>query len=114
MTDEQLEREDEWAWNDSVAKPAVKRPRAVVSVAFNRYDFERLDQYAERHGIKLSELIRQGALLRIGEGASVDVVDNLVEGRSIMSAGLPIPRTAVSGGTIAPSDQQFSDVTTAA
>ena len=99
MKDESLERAEEWNWDRSSSRAAVKRPRAVVSVAFSRDDFERLDEYADRHGLTLSELIRDAALSRIGEVPTLQVVDS-EEGRSVLVAGAPQPRTAVSGGTI--------------
>jgi len=54
------------AWDDDSAEilPPVKAPRAIVSVAFARPDFERVAEYARRHGMKTSEFIRAAALER--------------------------------------------------
>ena len=41
------------------------RSRAVVSVAFSRDDFERLDRHVERRGMRISEFIREAALDRM-------------------------------------------------
>jgi hypothetical protein len=43
----------------------VKSPRAIVSVAFSREDFEHVADYAKRHGMKVSELIRKATLDQI-------------------------------------------------
>jgi hypothetical protein len=112
MTDESLQRAEEWDWERSTSRAAVKRPRAVVSVAFSRDDFERLDEYASNHGMKLSELIRDAALARIAEIPTLQVVENQEDGRSVLVAGALQPRTAVSGGTIPNPDQK--DITSAA
>jgi hypothetical protein len=68
MDDKELRRlQDPETWDDNKAerKPGVQRPRAVVSVAFSRDDFERVAQYAERNGFKVSEFIRESALAQV-------------------------------------------------
>ncbi len=49
-------------WDEGEPRSAVKSPRAVVSVAFSREDFELLAEYARQHNMKTSELIRRAAL----------------------------------------------------
>ncbi len=61
-TDELDELQDPEAWDKGEVRPAVKSPRAIVSVAFAREDFERIADYATRHGMKTSEFIRRAAL----------------------------------------------------
>src|SRR4051812_11389135 len=68
MMDEQSSEEldelqDPNTWEDEGdVRPPVRSPRAVVSVAFPREDFQRIASYAKRHGMKTSEFIRQAAL----------------------------------------------------
>ncbi len=54
--------QDPEAWDEGEVRPAVKSPRAIVSVAFARGDFERIADYATRRGMKTSEFIRRAAL----------------------------------------------------
>jgi len=61
----ELQDPDTWADDEDELHAPVKAPRAVVSVGFAREDFERVVDYAERQGLKTSELIRQATLERI-------------------------------------------------
>ncbi|MDQ3693787.1 MAG: hypothetical protein M3464_09170 [Chloroflexota bacterium] len=54
--------QDPEAWDEGEVRPPVKSPRAIVSVAFAREDFERIAEYATRRGMKTSEFIRRAAL----------------------------------------------------
>ena len=66
-SDEELkELEDPDAWDLENLEPAVRTrsPRAVVSVAFNAVDFDRLAAAVERSGKKLSTFIREAAMER--------------------------------------------------
>jgi hypothetical protein len=58
----QLQSPESWDWERAESRPARKKPRAVVSVAFNRDDFETVAAFAERAGMKLSEFIRSAAM----------------------------------------------------
>jgi hypothetical protein len=59
---EELHNPESWDWERAQSRPGRKKPRAVVSVAFNRDDFETVSAFAERAGMKLSEFIRSAAL----------------------------------------------------
>ena len=59
---EELQNPGSWDWERAQARPGRKKPRAVVSVAFNREDFETVAAFAERAGIKLSQFIRSAAI----------------------------------------------------
>ena len=58
----QLHDPDSWDWEHAQSRAGRKKPRAVVSVAFNRDDFETVALYAERAHMKVSEFIRSAAL----------------------------------------------------
>ena len=58
----ELQSSESWDWERAESRPARKKPRAVVSVAFNRDDFETVAAFAERAGMKLSEFIRSAAM----------------------------------------------------
>ena len=58
----ELQSPESWDWERAESRPARKKPRAVVSVAFNRDDFETVAAFAERAGMKLSEFIRSAAM----------------------------------------------------
>lgn len=97
------EREDAkaWDWEHAESRPAGKRPRAVVSVAFNRDDFELVAGFAERAGMKLSEFIRSAA---IGCAEGKMLVVFLTAGNVDSGGGglLPLPATTqASGYTVA-------------
>ena len=63
MTEEekQLQDQDSWEFSQSVVVPGIK-PRAVVSVAFSREDYQWVVQAAKSDGMKTSEFIRNAAL----------------------------------------------------
>ena len=60
----QLEQADNWDYENAERRPAVKKSRVIVSVAFPRADFERVAEYAERMAKRTSEFIREAALER--------------------------------------------------
>lgn len=64
MSEQAESDEAELDW-DSARRQAPRKSRAVVSVAFSRYDFERLSRHVERLGATLSEYIRTAALASI-------------------------------------------------
>ena len=59
-----LEDPDEWNSERAEERPPSASARAVVSVAFNGDDFDRVSDAARRAGMKTSEFIRAAALER--------------------------------------------------
>jgi hypothetical protein len=59
---EELQNQESRDWERAESRPGRKKPRAVVSVAFNREDFEAVAAFAERAGMKLSQFIRSAAI----------------------------------------------------
>lgn len=82
-----------WDWERAEARPGRKKPRAVVSVAFGRDDFETVARYAERAGMKLSEFIRSAAL-GCAEGKYLVVVQSGGSPTAPSVAYLPPPEAA--------------------
>jgi len=85
------------AWDIESAEvlPATPKPRAVVSVAFSREDFNVVTNAAESLGVKTSEFIREAALDKAATVAkvtyfafgsvvhnSVDILHTLTDGTS--------------------------------
>jgi hypothetical protein len=69
MSDERIPRridpaDDEWDFENAEKREPARRPRAVVSVAYPREDFELVEQRARKLGKKLSEFIREASLAR--------------------------------------------------
>lgn len=62
-----LEDPGEGDWENAEVRMPEKAPRAVVSVAFDRGDFERIAAKARGLGEKTSEYIREAALARVRE-----------------------------------------------
>ena len=62
-----LENEDSWDWDHAEERPPVRAVRAIVSVGFERRDFERVSDYARSTGMKVSEFIREAALAQLPE-----------------------------------------------
>ena len=60
--DSELQTPDTWDIEQGVVRSGTKNTRAVVSVAFNREDFYRVTEAAERSGVKTSEFIREATL----------------------------------------------------
>jgi hypothetical protein len=59
---EELHNPESWDWERAESRPGRKKRRAVVSVAFDREDFETVAAFAERAGMKLSQFIRSAAI----------------------------------------------------
>ena len=57
-----LSNVETWDIDQVVVSPGVQKPRAVVSVSFNRADFERVAHAAHRSDMKTSEFIRTASL----------------------------------------------------
>ncbi len=64
MTHEKEANPENWDFENAERRPPAQRGRAIVSVAFNRDDFEAIGEAAEEFGMKLSEFIRHAALDR--------------------------------------------------
>lgn len=62
MTEQELEKTENWDLENAERRPGSSQARAVVSVAFPRGDFERVAAAAERAKMRLSEYIRRAAL----------------------------------------------------
>ncbi|MGD0115090.1 MAG: hypothetical protein ABSC13_03690 [Dehalococcoidia bacterium] len=60
--DKELKNPKSWDWEQAERRVGRKKPRAVVSVAFKREDFDSVAHFAERAGMKLSEFIRSAAI----------------------------------------------------
>jgi predicted DNA binding CopG/RHH family protein len=60
----ELENPENWDFEKVQSHPGVKKPRAVVSVAFSREDFEKVEEQAEKLGVNLSRFVREAALER--------------------------------------------------
>ena len=65
MTDEELQKPENWDFDKAEEKPGRGRGRAIVSVAFSREDFNLVSKHAEMLGLKTSELIRNATLEQI-------------------------------------------------
>ncbi len=63
---DQRHEDDQWEPVPDGVRGANPKRRAVVSVSMTRDDFERVSEYARKHGMKTSEFLRQAALDRIG------------------------------------------------
>ena len=85
-----LENPDNWVLDDAEKKPAAKNPRAVLSVAFARAEFARVNTAAEQVGEKVSEFVRKGALERVerlGGAGSFQFTGGGGSGVTLRSAG---------------------------
>jgi hypothetical protein len=94
---EALQNPENWEDEENPVRPPVKSPRAVVSVAFSREDFESIAAHAREHGMKTSEFIRRAALNQLApkqEEALVSVTGVVSTGYAAVSA--PRARTQVS------------------
>lgn len=94
LTKEELaELQDPNTWEHAgEVRPAVKPPRAIVSVAFSRKDFDAVAAHAERHGMRLSEFIRRATLDRLAPNrreASASVTGGVQSGDADISAPRP-------------------------
>ena len=98
MTDEDLQKPENWDFDKAEEKPGRSQGRAVVSVSFNREDFNLVSQHAEMLGLKTSELIRNAILEQVPR-------------RTILFEGIPPDDTKASWGAVTDDDNR---VTTAA
>ena len=74
MNDERIEElkdPNEWDFESAEVHRPVKKPRAIVSVAFPREDFELVSERASQLGMKTSEFIRVAAIEKASVKAEV-------------------------------------------
>jgi hypothetical protein len=60
--EDELEKIENWDFDNPELREPVKAPRVVVSVAFSHENFKKVSQYAEQLGKKTSEFIREASL----------------------------------------------------
>ena len=95
---EELENPKTWDWERAETRPGRKKPRAVVSVAFSRDDFETVALFAERAQMRLSEFIRSAALgCAAGKNLLVFVTGGSPDAGSV--GYLPPPTASTKAGT---------------
>ena len=65
---------DKFDLKRTMKHPAVKSPRAIVSVAFSKEEFEQVSDAADRDGVSLSKYIRDAAtwMARVQKPFSLD------------------------------------------
>ena len=61
---EELQNPDNWAFEHAEKGKRTRAPRAIVSVAFSREDFEKVGRCAEQLSMRTSEFIRDSAVAR--------------------------------------------------
>lgn len=71
---------------DGDPRPPIKAPRAIVSVAFSREDYENVVEAAKNQGAKTSEFIRRAALDAIGQQRASDRAPQLVSASGFVSS----------------------------
>ena len=68
---EDLEKPDNWDFDNAVEHPPVRGRRAIVSVAFPRDDFQLVSGTAAQLGMKTSEFIRKAAIDKASTSAEI-------------------------------------------
>ncbi len=61
---EEIQNPDNWDFEHAERGKRTRAPRAIVSVAFSREDFEKVGRCAEQLGMRTSEFIRDSAVTR--------------------------------------------------
>jgi uncharacterized protein (DUF1778 family) len=64
MSDEDLEKQDNWDLEKAQLRQPVRAPRVVVSVAFADHEFDLVEAAAEESGLRVSTFIREAAVRR--------------------------------------------------
>jgi uncharacterized protein (DUF1778 family) len=109
MDDKALQSEGNWDYDRAERRPG-RKPRAVVSVAFSREDFERVASAAEQSGMKVSEFIREAALSRSRGGLTeAHLIISTPDRQDMIFLGKPDPQTSAHSLT-----QPDGEVTSAA
>jgi len=99
--DSELERLDNWDVDKVEVKSPVKPSRLVVSVSFQRDDFERVSKHAGLLGKKTSQFIRDTAIektLKQSEPVLFSIF-SLSQATSLVTNQM-LPNTLVSGNQI--------------
>jgi hypothetical protein len=73
VSDEALERPENWDFAKAERHPPAKGGRAIVSVAFSRDDLRRVAECAAKLGMRTSEFIRQAALEKASRQQSSEI-----------------------------------------
>jgi hypothetical protein len=108
MIDEELQRDENWDFDNAERRPGKKAVRVVVSVAFRGDDFDRVSQCAEQLGKRTSEFIRDAALAQVDalkETARLATFSGSIGATVFTSEPLPetcAPGTAVAEETLSP------------
>ena len=92
--DVDLQNEGQWDFGAAESRPGVSRPRAVVSVAFAREDFNKVAECAESHAKRVSEFIREAALEKVASSA-LPVFTSSTSGPSLF-----VTRVSGPGGSL--------------
>ncbi len=72
LNDEELQDPSAWDFDRAEARAETKRPRAVVSVGFQREEYDRVAALAQEQGMRVLEYIRAAALNRIEQPGAVE------------------------------------------
>ena len=100
--DSELRNPDNWDFDQAVVRRGIKNARAVVSVAFNREDFHRVTEAAQRSGVKTSEFIRE---------ASLDKAATLAKATDFGWRGFSLYNTVMIHGRMSSGTSTFSKPT---
>ncbi len=84
----ELENPEHWDFENVERRRGVKRPRAIVSVAFPADDYELVARRADELGLKLSEFIRAAALDRASSSGAVVEVFSIGVASAVVSGPL--------------------------
>ena len=94
----ELHDPESWDWEHAQSRAGRKKPRAVVSVAFSRNDFETVARFAERARMRVSEFIRSAAL-GCAEGNYLVVVQSGGSSGAGSMGYMPTPGASTRAGT---------------
>jgi hypothetical protein len=98
---EHLSNADEWDFENAERQPGAKNPRAVVSVAFGRRDFERVSECAERSKKRTSEFIREAALEKVAASQNQEALAAFTaSGSAVLFTHTPLSTTRLSGSAV--------------
>lgn len=89
--EKELQNSETWDFGQAVVSPGIRKPRAVVSVAFSRDEFEQVAKAARQKEMKTSEFIRSAALATAKEAtrvtslgwAGISLAGTITEGLSV-------------------------------
>ncbi len=84
---QQLQNAENWDTDHPDVRLPEKQGRAVVSVAFNRGDFDRVARRAKERGMKTSEFIRSAALDHATHHGGQPIIMTMTDGRGGIRRG---------------------------